>query len=391
MKHFACILLLVTTLPACTIINPLQGKMPLSLPVLKKEVIAIPRYRLMPPNVVMRLAWHPTRPEFAVVDDRLHVLIFDAKSKRLIHQLPITFTQASSEPIVTYSPDGRYLAAGREMVNIFAADTGERIRFIRGPYQGEQSNNILSMVFSPDSQSLTIAYAHHWFEKEKVAKDVLATYDVTTGLQRWAAIAPDYRSRSHYSTNLVYSPNGKTIFVGRGSLLPYPEQVRTGEPFSYYTFIDYFDSRTGHLIQSITPVHAMFSKALAISPDGRYLVSGTNTGANKSRKRPHTDQWDYIDNQDPVKLWDVKTHKLVRQYPINHSVKALAISPDGRYLAVHHNLKVALFDFNSGRLLQTVELPGRRGFSLSLQLGFSPDSKILAIPLDSQVHLLTLK
>lgn len=362
--------------------------------VLVQESIPIPQYRKTPQNKVMRLAWHPNGQEFAVIDDRLHILIFNAKTKHLIRQLPIVFLGASNEPVLAYSPDGRYLAAGKDIINVFDAATGEEIHKFIPPDQNLQDRRTVSitgMVFSPDSKSLAVSYNLYWFKGEKGPKEAIAIFDAATGVQHSVIKAPIFHSGSHFSTNMVYTPDGKYILAGRWSLLPYAEQVKTGEPFRYFTFIDYIDSQTGQFSQSITPVHIMRPTALAISSDGCYVASGTNTGTSQSPRRPNSDKSDYIDNQDPVRLWDIKTRKLVREYPIQDSVEALAISPDERYLAVHNNLKIVLFDFATGEFLQTIKLPGTLGFSLSLELEFSSDGKKLAIPLDSQVYLLTLK
>jgi WD40 repeat protein len=364
--------------------------------VIAREVISIPQDpQDSSRNDVMRLAWHPSGQAFAVIDSQLHVLIFNAITKQLSHKLPkLSSVRSSNYPVVAYSPDGLYMAAGKDVISIFAAQTGKKIRDIISPYPEQhdaRGGGVNSLVFSPNSQVLAVAYSKYWSAEQTESKEILATYELATGKLLFAVNPPAYHSRSSISTNIVYTVDGKYLLAGRWSLLPYAEQVKTGEPFRYFTFIDYIDSQTGQLTQSISPVHVMLPTALGISPDGRYVASGTDTGSNQTSRRPHSDKWDYINNQDPVRLWDITTRKLVREYPIQHSVKALAISPDGRYLAVHHNLEIVLFDFVSGHRLQTIKLPGTPGFSLSLQLGFSPDSKKLAIPLDDHIYLFTLQ
>lgn len=363
--------------------------------VISQETIPIPQYQRSPSNIVMRLAWHPNGQEFAVIDNRLHILIFNANSKRLIREIPTAFLRGSNEPVIAYSPDGRYLAAGKNLIQLFDAQTGMAIRNFVPPTPQDPGGRGLfsttSIAFSPDSQSLAAAYDLYWLKDEEKPKEAIAIYGVMSGKQHSVVGAPIFHSNSHFSTNIVYTPDGKCVLAGRSSLLPYDEQVKTGEPFRYFTFIDYIDSQTGKFSQSITSIHTMGPTALAISPDGRYVASGTNTGANESMSLPNSDKDVYINNQDAVKLWDVKTRQLVREYPTQYKVWALAISPDQRYLAVHNNLKIVLFDFATGEYLQTIILPGTPGFSLSLGLGFSSDSKKLAIPLDRRVYILTLK
>lgn len=363
--------------------------------VISQDTIPIPQYQRSPSNVVMRLVWHPNGQEFAVIDDRLHILVFNANTKRLIREIPTTFLRGSNKPVIAYSPDGRYLAAGKNIIQIFDSRTGVTIQNLVPPTPQDPGGRGLfstaSIAFSPDSQSLAAAYDVYWLKDEGKPKEAIAIYDVMSGKQHSVVGVPDYHSQSSISTNIVYTLDGKYILAGRWSLLPYDERVKTGALFRYFTFIDYINSQTGQLSQSIASVHTMGPTALAISPDGRYVASGTDTGTSRSPRRPNSDKSDYINNQDPVKLWDIKTHELIREYPIKGKVRALAISPDERYLAVHNNLEIVLFDFATGEYLQTITLPGTPGFSLSLALGFSSDGKKLAIPLDERVYILMFK
>jgi uncharacterized protein with WD repeat len=101
--------------------------------------------------------------------------------------------------------------------------------------------------------------------------------------------------------------------------------------------------------------HSDFVSALAWSPDGRYLASGS---------------WDHT-----VQVWDAKTGSQLFSYRHGDIVDALAWSPDGRYLA-------------SGSWDHTVEVWDMQSFSLVTiytghsdfvsTLAWSPDGRYLA-------------
>ena len=309
--------------------------------------------------------------------------VLDFKTRQWLPALGKLVSKDGGKPRIAYSPDGRYLAAGATVISLFSASTHQALgSIITNSLPEERHPGVIDLVFSPDSQNLAIAYRGYWTDKTTLPTDALTVYALSSG--RWQFISKilPFHSKSDLSTNLVYTLDGRTLLVGRWSLLPYTEREKTGKPSQYFTFIDYFDSQTGGVKRSITPVHIMRPTAIALSPDGQFLATGTNTG----------DISGSIHNKDPVKLWNLATGQVMREYPIHGGgVRALAISPDGRYLAVHQVQKILLFDFASGRHLHTVVLPGEPGFAFSLQLVFHPNGKLLAIPLDDYVYLITLK
>ncbi|MBD3885445.1 serine/threonine protein kinase [Phormidium tenue FACHB-886] len=102
--------------------------------------------------------------------------------------------------------------------------------------------------------------------------------------------------------------------------------------------------------------HSSFINALAISPDGKTLISGS------------ADQ--------TIKVWDAATGAELKTLSGHTSfINALAISPDGKTLASGSaDLTVRIWDLASGSLLAT--LSGHKGFVNALH--FSPDGQTLA-------------
>ncbi|MFQ5647336.1 MAG: WD40 repeat domain-containing protein, partial [bacterium] len=97
---------------------------------------------------------------------------------------------------------------------------------------------------------------------------------------------------------------------------------------------------TGQLLKSLA---SKWTTALALTPDGKYLLSGSQEKSDKNF----------------VKVWDLASGKVMRSLP-GHAdrVSSMGITPDGRYVITGSwdDYEVKIREFSTGRV--TARLPG---------------------------------
>jgi WD40 repeat protein len=233
---------------------------------------------------------------------------------------------------VAFSPDGRLLATTSDRakaVTVWDAVTGQ-------PLEPLQSVPILHeaftcLAFDPVSGRLIAANRRGQFSKWTPAAGTL--HDV------WSPPQPIY------PTSLTFSPGGKELAVGGCQQRAYAVQL--------------WGMRTGVLAAS--PVGAprilsgreQVAYCVAFSPDGRFLVAGTEEGAT---------------------VWDVEAGRVVNGLRHPSAVRAAAYSDDGRTLALAESRGASLWDRDTGEVRSAVE--GQDG--LVTCVAFGPGGGVLA-------------
>ena len=226
---------------------------------------------------------------------------------------------------VTYSPDGRFLAACiREnrpptvMLRVWDPTSGECVwdvtRALKTLGKAAVSPD-RKWLACADGQPLTVRF---WNLQHGVLLQVL-------------------EPGSTYSTYaLAWSPTGKVLAMA-----------------SYEAGVRYLDIRTGRWLKTFGSGHTFYS--LAWSPDGKVLAAHQRKG--------------------PLELWNAVSCRLAGKVP--GTAGAGPWSPDGRRLACPTSGGgIAVVDGRAGRVLQTLQAVSRK-----IKIGepaWSPDGRFLA-------------
>lgn len=308
-------------------------------------------HTLKHPHAVFSVAWSPDGTQVAtggILD--LTVSLWDPSTGRLVRTLT---DRPGSVQALAYSPDGRFLAAGRGFVartkdhmsvDIWEAKTAALVRSIPGPAPMPPygSSDVDSLAFSADSAQLVATYM-----------GIAVIYEVTTGqVIRTLPLPPRMTARP-----LASNPDGRTIAGGdiRGN-------------------IRIWDGRTGSLVRTIA-AHFGSVESLAYAPDGRSLASSAS-GTIQRRLDEATGEVVRKKNEDPIRIWDPHTGEL-RAELAGHTarVQAVRYGHGGNHLfSASQDRTIKIWDVATSRLLETLKGHGDLIYSLAL----SPDGRHLA-------------
>jgi WD40 repeat protein len=227
-----------------------------------------------------------------------------------------------------------------------------------------QAIDVKALRFSPDGRMLIVAYKGVW--------QIVIAYWIADGKIAWTYEPQRTIGGPLLTTPLVFTPDGKSVVLATGE--------RGGPDFNlrHLSRILFLDAASGEFLRSIDDIHVSHPRALALSRDGKWVATGTETGTKSQTTNLKTHQTVTLDNKDPVRIWDMETGKLARELPVHSYVWSLAFSGDGKYLfgaksQIHTRLTMAVWDVESGKMVQEI-----RNTHTPLGLAVSPDGKRIA-------------
>jgi WD40 repeat protein len=268
---------------------------------------------------------------------------------------------------VAFAPDSKTLAALEDWnddggvrenkVHLWEVSTGKLRR------QLALREHILCLAFSPDSKTLATGHL-----------DTFHVWDVNTG--KWL---PRFEGHSGRTNIIAFSGDGKTLAIGGDSTL------RS------------WDVITGKEIPAPGDGHQGAVHALAFLPDGRTLVTGgedhtlrhwqaatgrevrrfPGMGAGVILPSFAAARLLAVPTKQEVRLCDPKTGKELRRFRFPAHVRHVALTPDGKTLAVYtggEDRTLRFVDTATGK-----ERLARRYPEFIQAMALSPDGEFLAL------------
>ena len=211
---------------------------------------------------------------------------------------------------VAISPDGKYIVSGSEdkTIKIWDIKTGECLNTLEG-----HENFISSVAISPNGEYIV---SGSWDNTVKI-------WDIKTG-----ECLNTLKGHSGSVYSIAISPDGKYIVSGDGTFRLIPQKD--------FGIIKIWDFKSGVCLNTLEG-STRYVNSIAISPDGKYIVSGGS--------------------DNTIKIWNIKTGESLKTLAgHSNSLYSIVITPDGKYIVSRSKYNtIKIWDFKTGKCLNTLE------------------------------------
>jgi WD40 repeat protein len=316
------------------------------------------------PDLIFRVS--PDGQQMAVLVNG-NIQIWDLQNGKKTYTLPEYLREVYA---IGFSPDENLLAVADQNVHLWQI---EPKRFL-GTLE-VNGDEVIDIAFHPDGKQAAFAL---------LGGNAAEVWDLNQRRKLRTIVAECPGSTISYSrrANLAYSPDGSKLAFSGGCTIVLA------------------DATTGKLLQQF-PNDLGESAALAFSADGRTLiyvsVNGYRAWDLQTGKQVYSIKRvdDYQNSaalsssllaitswNDPIRFLDPLTGKRLYEFPSGKGQNEIAISRDGRLLALDNYSKISLLDSTSGAELLSMD------FQLPYTIEFSPTGKYVgARSYQENVHL----
>lgn len=312
------------------------------------------------------VAWSPNGETLAIATS-IGVWLYDASD---LQAPPVkVHDSVFGARTVTYSPDGRFLAAGGSEVHVWDAETHALIRTF------DAEKNVFDLAFSPDSSQLIIS---HGFG---ATSNDLKIWDIESGRERITlangifddlTFSPDgvyiagvRLADASFNTYIWEAASGETLFYGDTEVNADDDLVAFSPDGQTLLAVDRFgsfsvlDARTREILHTIANPNPdeLYPSEVAFLPDGDSLLTVSQSGM--------------------LRIWETETYTITETVDLNWDMDRASLSPDGnRIAAINQNGNMMrVWDIPTGELITQRE----NFIAGNPVVDFSPDGALLAM------------
>jgi len=304
----------------------------------------------------MQTAWRPDGKRF-LADGFGSLAVWDTATGRQIATPPMWV----SSPSVLYSPNGKLLVLSQSVgvtrttsVLLLDAQDHHVVREFTNKYFLVEHGK----AFSPDSRLLVVVA-----DKKNGYRNVAAVLDVEAGTVVAELKTPhtDPKAKGEdFIERMVFSTDGATVMIG----------FITGK-------IDVWSTKDWQLIKTFK-AHKANIRSMAISPNGRWLATGSQSGGEGGHYDRDTGITTVTKYDDPIKIWDTTTWTQVKALPTHDKTpSSLAFLPDGKHLVSANEEQILFWDVQTEKQVGVIKGEFKGGSALNFAL--SQDGQYLVV------------